>query len=92
MLTWMFLHLCGAECARKENPMPKPWLSQVCPQVYSTFPEVAGVHPTQQEQPSGQTLLIFKASITAAGGKRMQRTVRAVVSEDGKILKLTTSR
>ena len=72
--------------------MDKSWLSQVCKQVYRQFPEVDGVHPSQQEQANGQTLLLFKASITTADGKRMQRTVRAVVSENGKILKLTTSR
>ncbi len=72
--------------------MSKPWLSQVCQQVYSQFPEVDGVRPTQQEQASGQTLLIFKASVVTAGGKRIQRTVRAVVNENGKVLKLTTSR
>jgi hypothetical protein len=72
--------------------MAKAWLSQVCQHVYSQFPDFAGVHPTQQEQADGHTLLIFKASVTAAGGKRIQRTVRAVVSETGKILKLTTSR
>ena len=72
--------------------MDKSWLSQVRKQVYRQFPEVDGVHPSQQEQANGQTLLLFKASITAADGKRMQRTIRAVVSETGKILKLTTSR
>lgn len=72
--------------------MDKSWLSQVCKQVYRQFPEVDGIHPSQQEQANGQTLLLFKASITTADGKRMQRTIRAVVSETGKILKLTTSR
>jgi hypothetical protein len=72
--------------------MGKPWLAQICQQVYSQFPEVDGVRPTQQEQANGQTLLLFKATVTAAGGKRMQRTVRAVVNESGKLLKLTTSR
>ena len=72
--------------------MSKNWLSQVCQQVYAQFPEVDGVRPTQDEQPNGNYLLIFKASVIAANGKRIQRTVRAVVNENGKILKISTSR
>jgi hypothetical protein len=67
-------------------------LASICEQVYRRFPEVAGIQPRVQEQPGDHLLLIFHNSVKAADGRSISRTVRAVVSPDGKIVKLTTSR
>jgi len=66
-------------------------LAAICRQIYQKFPEVHGVIPKERAMGT-QTLLIFEGSAQTANGKSIKRTVRVVVSEDGKILKTTTSR
>ena len=67
-------------------------LSTVCEKVYQQFPEVKGVKPKIQDYSGDKVLLIFQTSVTTADGKKLPRTVRAVVEANGKINKLTTSR
>ena len=70
-------------------------LSKICSQVYAKFPEVNGVKPKIQNQSAagaGNHLVIFTGSAKAANGKVLSRVVRVVVSESGKILKMTTSK
>jgi hypothetical protein len=66
-------------------------ISTICSQVYQKFPEVRGVQPSILEQGAGH-LLVFKGKVTAADGKTISRVVRVVVSPDGKIGKISTSR
>ena len=66
-------------------------LASICRQVYKKFPEVNGVLPRERAQGS-QTLLIFEGSAQTANGKTIKRVVRVVVSDEGKIVKTTTSR
>jgi hypothetical protein len=72
--------------------MDKKLMASICNQVYARFPEVKGAAP--KLQPFGETgqVLIFKGQVTAADGKAISRVVRVVVSQDGKISKITTSR
>ena len=73
--------------------MDKKLMTSICNTVYARFPEVKGVPP--KLQPFGDTgsqVLIFKGQVTAADGKAISRIVRAVVTQDGKISKITTSR
>jgi hypothetical protein len=77
--------------------MDSKTVNSICSQIYRRFPEVNGVHPKVQPQStSGQVgstyLLIFKGTATTADGKTLPRIVRATVDEQGKILKVTTSR
>ena len=80
--------------------MDNKHLDSICKQIYKRFPEVSGYHPKVQTQnlPHGnsestsQYLLIFQGSRTTADGKSINRIVRVVVSEQGRILKVTTSR
>ena len=75
-------------------------LDSICKQIYKRFPEVSGSRPKVQAQkpPSGsdgtssQYLLIFQGSRSAADGKSINRIIRVVASEQGRILKVTTSR
>jgi len=73
--------------------MEKKLMTSICNQVYARFPEVKGALP--KLQPFGDTgsqVMIFKGHATAADGKAISRIVRVVVSPDGKISKITTSR
>jgi hypothetical protein len=77
--------------------MDSKTVNSVCSQIYRRFPEVNGVHPKVQPQSTsvqaGSTyLLIFKSTATTADGKTLPRIVRATIDEQGKILKVTTSR
>ncbi len=70
-------------------------LSKICSQVYSRFPEVNGVRPKVQSQSkSGDInyLLIFTGSAKSSSGTVLSRVVRVVASENGKIIKVTTSK
>ncbi len=76
-------------------------IDTVCRQVYTRFPEVKGAAPKIQAQesvssgsshPSANFLFVFHGKGVTANGKTIPRTVRVVVTERGKIVKMTTSR
>lgn len=76
-------------------------IDTVCRQVYSRFPEVNGAAPKIQAQepanpgsshPTNNFLFVFHGKGVTANGKTMPRTVRVVVTDRGKIVKMTTSR
>lgn len=67
-------------------------LNSVCQQVYRRFPAVSGSQPKVQPRAGDQFLLIFNGAAKAADGRKIAQTVRVVVSQDGKIVKVTTSR
>lgn len=66
--------------------------SAVCASVYRQFPEVKGVTPQVKALPADKYQLIFHGKAKTEDGKTLPRTVRVVSDENGKILKLTTSR
>ena len=75
-------------------------LDSICKQIYKRFPEVSGSRPKVQAQkltsgnndtPS-QYLMVFQGDQATADGKSIKRILRVVVSEQGRILKVTTSR
>ena len=72
--------------------MDKKILSSICSQVYSRFPEVKGCQPKIQSHGDTGQVLIFKGQATGADGKSINRVVRVVVDQNGKISKMTTSR
>lgn len=81
-------------------------IKKVSDHVYKRFPEVSGVKPKIRKQTSSQRsnkngksakniynfLLIFRGRVDLGNGKKMDRRVRVVVDDRGKILKMTTSR
>lgn len=64
----------------------------VCNSVYRQFPEVKGSSPSVKALPGDKFQLIFHGKVQTEDGKSLPRTVRVVADENGKILKLTTSR
>jgi hypothetical protein len=72
--------------------MERQQLSSICEQIYRKFPEVSGKQPKVEPQSGDKTLLIFSGSAVAADGRKIARTVRVVVNQSGKIIKVTTSR
>ncbi|MCS6909398.1 MAG: hypothetical protein NZM11_02340 [Anaerolineales bacterium] len=77
------------------NPLQIEAISR---QVYGQFPEVKGARPRVQTQSaksagSGQRfVLTFKGSGQSANGHAIQRIVRVVADERGKIIRISTSR
>lgn len=75
-------------------------LKSVTAQVYRKFPEMDGSKPTVRRQNSSQKtvtqaptyLLVFHKRVPIDEQRSMSRYVRVVVSEQGKILKILTSR
>jgi hypothetical protein len=72
--------------------MERKLIENICKQVYKKFPEVNGIQPVLSERPENQTLLVFKGSATTADGHAIQRIIRVVSDQTGKIVKMTTSR
>ncbi len=75
-------------------------IDKIARQVYRQFPEIQDVRPAVQSQPSPKTpgapqnryLLTFKRSRPGPGGQTLLRIVRVVADEQGKVLKVSTSR
>jgi hypothetical protein len=78
-------------------------IQKVSTQVYQQFPEIAGVRPKVRVRPSAGKnasknggsetyLLTFQGKADIGQGKSLPRLVRVVVTLQGKILKISTSR
>jgi hypothetical protein len=66
-------------------------LSDVCSHIYRQYPEFSGKLPHVQNQGVEQFLLTFQTVAELPNGKKLPRTLRAVVTAKGKILKVSTS-
>jgi len=64
----------------------------VCAAVYRQFPEVKGDVPQVKTLPGDKYQFVFHGKGQTEDGKSLPRTVRVVADEDGRILKLSTSR
>jgi hypothetical protein len=72
-------------------------LSTVNHEVYRRHPEFQGVHPKVKEQGDSKAsqpnfLLTYQRKAQLEDGKSITRYLRVVVSSQGKIIKITTSR
>ena len=81
--------------------MDQKLVTNVSKQVYRRFPEVDGKKPKVRRQatPKGKDLdsnatylLTYRSKAQVQGGKTIQRYIRVVVNDRGKIIKITTSR
>ena len=72
--------------------LEKSVLDKVNERVYRKFPEVKGKRPKIQARPNDQTLLVYQGVVELGSGMKMNRTVRAVIDKNGKVVKITTSR
>jgi len=69
--------------------------------IHSQFPEFVGSKPKVRLQAEPKTgsklkaptyLLTYESRVLTAGGKTLTRWVRVIATEEGKIIKVTTSR
>lgn len=72
--------------------MEKSLVSAICKQVYRRFPEMDGRQPRVKAQGEDQVLLIFSAKVASGSGHTIDKTVRVVASNGGKIIKMSESR
>jgi hypothetical protein len=70
-------------------------IDKVSEEVYRKHPDLKGVKPKlmpREGDKSNDTLLVYQKKVSGPGGKSINRIVRAVVDESGKIKKLSTSK
>ena len=67
-------------------------LEQINENVYEQFPYLQDVQPTESGMEGEKLLLIYKGEAQTESGFTLPIVVRVVVSEDGKIIKITSSR
>ncbi len=71
--------------------MEKAVLSKINQQVYKRFPEVKGAKPRKRKYREF-VRLTYTTEVTTEDGKKLKRMVRVLATEQGEILKITTSR
>jgi hypothetical protein len=64
---------------------------EVSQEIFRRFPEFRGVRPQVRDQGNGAYLLTFHTKASLPGNKALPQWVRAVVNDQGKILKVSTS-
>ena len=70
-------------------------IDTISEKVYRKYPDLKGVKPKispREGDTSGDTLLVYKKKVSGPGGKSINRIVRAVADQDGKIKKISTSK
>ena len=70
-------------------------IDQISEEVYRKHPDLKGVKPEitpRKGESSQDTLLVYSKSVSGPGGKKINRIVRAVADENGKIKKISTSK
>ncbi|MCJ7734642.1 MAG: hypothetical protein MUP11_08835 [Anaerolineales bacterium] len=70
-------------------------IDRISEEVYKKHPDMKGVKPKitpREGDPSSDTLLVYETKVSGPGGKKINRIVRAVADEDGKIKKISTSK
>jgi hypothetical protein len=70
-------------------------IDKISTEVYRKHPDFKGVKPKvapRKGVESADTLLVYQKKVSGPGGKSISRIVRAVVDENGKIKKISTSK
>ena len=70
-------------------------IDKISQEVYQKHPDLKGVKPKitpREGDKSSDTLLIYQKKVSGPGGKKINRIVRAVADEKGKIKKISTSK
>lgn len=75
-------------------------IDSISRQIYRQFPEVSNTQPVVQDQPgakaltggSDRYLLTFRGRGQGPGGQAINRIVRVVADDRGKVIKVSTSR
>ena len=66
-------------------------LARINAEVYRRFPEFQGVKP-QARKVDRNTLLTYRITIELADNKKLNRSMRVVVDDQDRIIKISTSR
>ncbi|MEL7590237.1 MAG: hypothetical protein AAGU17_02945 [Anaerolineaceae bacterium] len=66
--------------------------SSICAEIYRQFPEVKGNSPEVKSMPGDKYQLVFHGKVKTEDGKSINRTVRVVTDDSGRIIKLSSSR
>jgi len=81
--------------------MDSKLVDSISKQIYKRFPEVEGKKPKVRRQAlnsgnksksTGTYLLTFQGKAKVQGGKTINRYIRVVADDEGKIIKVSTSR
>ena len=78
-----------------EGNMKAKLIDHISEEVYRKHPDLKGVKPkiTPREGASStDTLLVYQKKVSGPGGKSINRIVRAVADEEGKVKKISTSK
>ena len=67
-------------------------IEQINETVYGQFPYLRGVQPIESGMEGENLLLVYKGEARTESGFSLPILVRVVISEDGKIAKMTSSR
>lgn len=70
-------------------------IDRISEEVYRKHPDLKGAKPKltpREGDKSNDTLLVYQKKVSGPGGKSINRVVRAVADQDGKIKKISTSK
>lgn len=70
----------------------KSELAEICRQVSRDYPEYQDVSPKISQQSDGKNLLLFETKQKTEDGFEIKLTLRVTVDENGKILKVSSSK
>jgi hypothetical protein len=66
-------------------------IERVSNQVCRDYPEMRGARPSIASR-GGNFVLTYRGRVRTSNGEEMSRIVRAVVDEDGRVIRLSTSK
>ncbi len=75
--------------------MKAKYIDKISDEVYRKHPDLKGVKPKvtpREGVKSSDILLVYQKKVSGPGGKSINRIVRAVADETGKIKKISTSK
>ena len=75
--------------------MKAKMIDKISAEVYKKHPDLTGVKPKvapREGMDSSDTLLVYQKKVPGPGGKSINRIVRAVADENGRIKKISTSK
>ncbi|MDQ4075161.1 MAG: hypothetical protein M3220_02820 [Chloroflexota bacterium] len=76
----------------KTMALPQRALARARRAVAKEFPAFRGIRPTVRGQADGRYTLTFRTTVRLPDGGTLRRTLRATISSQGEILRVTTSR
>lgn len=72
--------------------MDEKTIEAVNKEIYAKFPYLATIAPEHKELPDGNIALSYSATVKTDNGFSLPLKVKAIISQQGKILNITSSR